>query len=83
MSETKSLTDAELVRYAVEFCGPNNESAWRGCYFTEVGEATRWAEWELERITDGEPGWRAKVLAEHWDAGQFVADATVATVNPQ
>jgi hypothetical protein len=81
MTETKSVT-AGLVRYAVEFSGPKNESAWWGCYFTELGEATRWAEWELERLANGQPGWRAEVLAGHWEARRFVSHATVATVGP-
>jgi hypothetical protein len=83
MSETRPLTDAELDPYAVEFCGPKNESAWWSCYFTEVAEATRWAEWELERIVHGEPGWRAEVLAGQWQAGHFLSHATVATVGPE
>ena len=38
--------------------------------FNSIEEATRWAEWELERIAGGQAGWTADVSKGHWEHAQ-------------
>jgi hypothetical protein len=75
--------ERHIVQYVVDFIDPRGEVTWWQLFFIEIEEATRWTEWELDRVADGEAGWIGRVDRGHWRDRTFVLDVEeLVTVGP-
>lgn len=87
LTQATGTGQSHLIQYIVDFANPNGASAWWEVLFNSIEEATRWADWELERLAGGQARWTAEIGMGHWEhaqkAAKFVVDVErLASVGP-
>lgn len=68
--------------YFVDFHDPAGAVSWWDCFFFDLDEAGRWAEWELERVARGREGWVANIHRGHCEDELKLDQEDVETVGP-